>query len=123
MKSVKIQIQLLGLAISQFIVTPVQAQFVADGATNTLSNSTNTFTGDVTIGTNGSFTLLVLSDNALLTNSLNGIIGRNSTAKSDRQISVVGPERAGTRQQNNVVFTGKQAGEGAVVGNQPGPAV
>ncbi len=54
----------------------LRAQIVNDGATNTLSNVTNTITGDVTIGTNGSFTLLVLSDNALLTNSVNGIIGR-----------------------------------------------
>jgi T5SS/PEP-CTERM-associated repeat protein len=59
------------------------AQLVADGATNTLSNVTNNITGNVIVGTNGSFTLLVLSDNALVTNSLNGIIGRNSTAKSN----------------------------------------
>jgi hypothetical protein len=52
-------------------VLPLRAQVVADGATNTLSNVTNTFTGTVTVGTNGSFTLLILSDNALLTNSLN----------------------------------------------------
>ena len=51
------------------LVPPLRAQVVADGATNTLSNVTNSFTGDVTVGTNGSFTLLVLSDNALLTNS------------------------------------------------------
>jgi T5SS/PEP-CTERM-associated repeat protein len=60
-----------------------RAQLVADGATNTLSNVTNSITGDVTVGTNGSFTLLVLADNTLLTNSINGIIGRNSTAKSN----------------------------------------
>lgn len=65
------------------IALPVHAQLVADGATNTLSNVTNTATGDVTVGTNGSFTLLVLSDNTLLTNSVNGIIGRNATAKSN----------------------------------------
>jgi len=35
----------------------------------------------VSVGTNGSFTLLVLSDNALLTNSVNGLIGRNGHAK------------------------------------------
>src|SRR5689334_8622708 len=58
-----------------------RAQLVADGATNTLSNITNSFTGDVIVGTNGAFTLLVLSDNALLTNSANGSIGLNSTAK------------------------------------------
>src|SRR5882724_10003568 len=62
---------------------PLRAQIVADGATNTLSNVTNNFTRDVTVGTNGSFTLLVLSDNTLLTGSANVIIGRNTTAKSN----------------------------------------
>ena len=57
---------------------PVMAQVVNDGASLTLSNVTNSFPGDVTVGTNGSFTLLVLSDNALLTNSANGVIGRNA---------------------------------------------
>src|SRR5437016_4337819 len=59
------------------------AQIVADGATNTLSNVTSTITGNVIVGTNGSFTLLVLSDNALLTNSAEGTIGFNTTAKSN----------------------------------------
>src|SRR6185503_3441109 len=40
-------------------------------------------TGDVTVGTNLSLTLLVLSDNALLTNSVNGLIGLNANAKSN----------------------------------------
>src|SRR5580765_6676299 len=61
----------------------LRAQVVADSATNALSNVTNTFTGDVTVGTNGSFTLLVLSNNALLTNSGNATIGLNSAAKSN----------------------------------------
>lgn len=64
-------------------VSTLNAQLVADGATNTLSNVTNMITGDVTVGTNGSFTLLVLSDNALLTNSANGLISRNVTARSN----------------------------------------
>jgi hypothetical protein len=71
---------LLSLALT---VSPLRAQLVADGATATLSNVTNNISGDVTVGTNGSFTLLVLSDNALLTNSANGVIGRNATAKSN----------------------------------------
>src|SRR5438445_10028894 len=71
------------LAVTLFAAMSLRAQIVNDGATNTLSNVTNTFTGDVIVGTNGSFTLLVLSDNALLTNSVNGIIGRNTTAKSN----------------------------------------
>jgi hypothetical protein len=59
------------------------AQLVPDGASRTLINETNSFTADVTVGTNGSFTLLTISSNALLTNSANGIIGLNSTAKSN----------------------------------------
>lgn len=62
---------------------PLHAQVVADGATNTLSNATNGFAGNVFIGTNGSFTLLVLSNNSLLTNSAEGIIGFSTTAKSN----------------------------------------
>ena len=52
--------------INVAVVSELGAQLVNDGATNTLSNVTNTFIGDVTVGTNGSFTLLVLSNNALL---------------------------------------------------------
>ncbi len=63
--------------------TPLYAQIVNDGATNTLANVTNTITGTVTVGTNGSFTLLTLANNALLTNSANGVIGRSATAKSN----------------------------------------
>jgi len=71
------------MALIPVALVPAQAQLVADGATNTLSNITNTITGDLTVGTNGSFTLLVLSDNVVVTNSGNGIIGRNATAKSN----------------------------------------
>src|SRR5260221_14232629 len=72
------------LAAAMLLGAPaLRAQIVNDGASNTLSNVTNSFTGDVTVGTNGSFTLLVLGDNALLTNSVNGQIGLNATAKSN----------------------------------------
>src|SRR5207244_2144678 len=64
-------------------VPAARAQVVNDGETKTLANVTTNITGTVTVGTNGSFTLLVLSDNALLTNSANGVIGRNSNAKSN----------------------------------------
>jgi len=69
--------------LAVLIATVTSAQPVNDGAIKILNNVTNTITGDVTMGTNGAFTLLVLSDNALLTNSMNGIIGRNTTAKSN----------------------------------------
>ena len=79
----KPQILQLLLAALLLITQPLHAQVVADGATNTLSNITNTFTGDVTVGTNGPFTLLVLSNNTLLTNSAQGVIGRNVAARSN----------------------------------------
>jgi hypothetical protein len=53
-----------------FAAMPLRAQLVAEGATNMLS-------------TNGSFTLLVPSNNALVTNSANGVIGLNLTATSN----------------------------------------
>jgi len=59
----KTKIKLLLLATSLLIVSPLRAQVVTDGATNTLSNVTTNITGDVTVVTNGSFTLLVFSDN------------------------------------------------------------
>ena len=37
----------------------------------------------MTVGTNGSFTLLILSDNTLVTNSPDVVIGANATAKSN----------------------------------------
>ncbi len=67
-------------------VPPLYPQIVADGSTNILSNVTNNIIGDVTVGTNGSFTSLVLSNNVLLTNSLSGFIGRNTTARSNQVI-------------------------------------
>src|SRR5262249_42728136 len=78
------------LAVLAFAAPALRAQVVNDGATNTLSNVTNTFTGDVTVGTNTSFTLLILSNNSLLTNSANGVISRNATATSN-QVHLVSP--------------------------------
>src|SRR5690349_13409138 len=46
----------LFLVLMLLVAPSLRAQVVADGATNTLGNVTNTFTGDVTVGTNGSFT-------------------------------------------------------------------
>ncbi len=54
-------------------VTPLHAQIVNDGATRTLVNITNTFTRDVTVGTHGSFILLIQSDDALLTDCANDL--------------------------------------------------
>src|SRR5436190_12786252 len=58
-----IRFTLVVLGVTLLAVPTLHAQFVNDGATNTLSNITNLFTGDVTVGTNCAFTLLILSDN------------------------------------------------------------
>ena len=71
------------LVVTLIAVPTLRAQVVPDGASVTLANVTNSITGSVTVGTNGAFTLLTLSDNALLTNSAHGVIGRNATAKSN----------------------------------------
>jgi fibronectin-binding autotransporter adhesin len=81
MTQIRILILCAGLLVCAIL--PLRAQIVADGATNTLSNVTNTFPGTVIVGTNGSFTLLTIADNALLTNSANGVIGLNASAKSN----------------------------------------
>ncbi|HXU78041.1 MAG TPA: hypothetical protein VN794_15820, partial [Methylomirabilota bacterium] len=62
--------------MSAFAAT-AHAQVVADGGTTTLNNVTSNINGTVTVGTKGSFTLLILTNGALLTNSANGVIGRN----------------------------------------------
>src|SRR3954470_4436300 len=64
-------------------LSPIRAQLVNDGATNTLNHVTNTISGGVTVGTNGSFTLLILTNGTLLTNSGNGAIGLNAGADSN----------------------------------------
>ncbi len=78
------------LAATLVTAPTLRAQLVNDGASVTLANVATNITGTVTVGTNGPFTLLTLSDNALVTNSLNGVIGRNSTARSN-EVRLISP--------------------------------
>jgi T5SS/PEP-CTERM-associated repeat protein len=73
-----------------FSIPSLHAQLVNDGATRTLSNGMTTVFGSLTVGTNGSFTSLVLSDFALVTNTAHGVIGRNATARSN-EVQLLGP--------------------------------
>ncbi|MBI3882104.1 MAG: hypothetical protein HY301_18850 [Verrucomicrobia bacterium] len=59
------------------------AQLVPDGGTNTLDGVTNTVAGDLTVGTNGSNTGLVLTNGAVLTNTGAAYIGLNAGANSN----------------------------------------
>lgn len=90
--ALRIQFQLLLLAASLEAggAITLRAQVVNDGATRTLANFTTNIAGSVTVGTNGSFTALTLGDNALLTNSAHGFIGRNVTARSN-EVRLVSP--------------------------------
>ena len=60
-----------------------EAQLVADGATCVLDNVATNLTGRIIVGTNGSFTLLMLTNSAAVTNTGDTIIGSASTAKSN----------------------------------------
>ena len=63
-------IAIVSLLLSHlFCASPARAQIVNDGATVTLNHVTNTISGGITVGTNGPFTLLILTNGTLLTNS------------------------------------------------------
>jgi len=83
-------VQCLSTLFCVALLKSASAQLVADGATNSLSNVTNNGPTVVTIGTNGSFTLLVLSNNTLLQNSSYAVIGRNASAQSN-EVRLVSP--------------------------------
>src|SRR5262245_17714919 len=78
------------LVISRTIPFTLRAQLVADGATNTLANVTNSISGTLTVGTNGSLTFLVLSNNCLVTNGGVSTIGLNASANSN-EVRLVSP--------------------------------
>jgi T5SS/PEP-CTERM-associated repeat protein len=68
----------------------LEAQLVADGTTNILDGISTNIAGTISIGTNGSFTLLVLTNGATASISSTGSIGFNATARSNSLV-VVGP--------------------------------
>jgi T5SS/PEP-CTERM-associated repeat protein len=74
---------ILFLALAVLVPALARAQLVPDGATATLNNITTNVTRTVTIGTNGPFTQLILTNGAILTNSGHGVIGRNAGANSN----------------------------------------
>ena len=58
----RMQLLLVTAAMLVIAVLPLRAQLVADGATKTLNGGITNIVGDVVVGTNGSFTLLVLTN-------------------------------------------------------------
>jgi T5SS/PEP-CTERM-associated repeat protein len=71
---------------------PLRSQLVKDGATNTLNNTATNITGDLIVGTNGSFTLLVIQNSSVVSNTANGVIGLNASAKSN-ELQVINEAR------------------------------
>ncbi|MBI3880148.1 MAG: hypothetical protein HY301_08795 [Verrucomicrobia bacterium] len=59
------------------------AQPVQDGETNSINNAFVFYTNTVFVGSNGSFTLLILTNNATVTNVGNLVIGENTGANSN----------------------------------------
>ncbi len=74
------------LLLVLLVANTLRAQLVADGATRTISNVTNTFGVDLIVGTSGSFTRLILSSSALLTNNGYAYIGFNAGANSNAAV-------------------------------------
>ena len=65
---------------------PARGQLVADGATKTINGATTNLTGDLVVGTNGSFTSLIVTNAGVVTNTANGTIGLNVSAKTNQVI-------------------------------------
>lgn len=71
------------LASAQF---SLHAQLVADGASTAINGTKTNITGDLVVGTNGSFTTLIITNAGGVTNSGNGVIGQSFGANTNRVI-------------------------------------
>jgi T5SS/PEP-CTERM-associated repeat protein len=65
-----------------FLSPRAQAQLVSDGGTATINGTTNNLGGDLTVGTNGGNTTLILTNGAVV-NSGNALIGLNAGATNN----------------------------------------
>jgi T5SS/PEP-CTERM-associated repeat protein len=85
MTLLKLRLGIILFALS--LPTLIRAQLVADGQTNVLSGVVSNISQQVIVGTNGSFTLLVLTNGSSLSNTTGDVrIGLNSSAQSNRVI-------------------------------------
>jgi T5SS/PEP-CTERM-associated repeat protein len=82
----QIQLPLLSALILVVTVSSLRAQLVADGATAFINATSVNLAGDLTIGTNGSFTTLIITNSGAVTNTGGGAIGLNAAAKTNRVI-------------------------------------
>ncbi len=95
------------LSLLLLVPMTVRAQLVADGQTNVLDNVATNLTGGVIVGTNGTFTLLVITNGATVTNSSgNSVVGYNASAQSNRVVVAL----AGSVWNNNGNISVGQSG-------------
>src|SRR5882724_8652302 len=95
------------LLITLCLPTIVCAQFVADGQTAILDGVATNIADNVTIGTNGSSTLLVITNASIVTNSGMVAIGFNTAAANNRlAVSGAGSAWVNTGVSLNVGYSG-----------------
>jgi T5SS/PEP-CTERM-associated repeat protein len=112
MKLLKLRLGIILLSLS--LPTLIRAQLVADGQTNILDGVVSNIDQAITIGTNGSFTLLMLTNGSSLSNTTGGVtIGLNTSAQSNRLIisgsqwfSTIGVGKAGSGNELDIVDGG-----------------
>ncbi len=83
-----------------------RAQLVADGATAFINGTSTNLTGDLTVGTNGAFTTLVITNAGAVTNTGVGYIGYNFSAVSNRVIVTGANSTWGMGGNLNLGYTG-----------------
>jgi len=71
-------------AVCLQLAWPAAGQLVSDGQTRVINNATNTVNGNLTVGTNGSFTALILTNHGVVIQSGFASIGLNTSARSNR---------------------------------------
>jgi hypothetical protein len=69
-----------------FNVPALRAQLVADGHTAVRNGVKTNIVGNLIIGTNGPFTLLVLTNGAVVTNTATVMISANPSARNNRVV-------------------------------------
>ncbi|HVV01235.1 MAG TPA: GH25 family lysozyme [Verrucomicrobiae bacterium] len=77
---------LISCALLSILTSPALAQLVSDGGSASVSGTTAAISGNLTVGTNGSFTTLTILNGGDVTNTGAGVIGQNSLANNNQVI-------------------------------------
>lgn len=80
------KILLVAFLFTLALAPAARAQLVADGTTAAINATSTNTTGNLVVGTNGSFTTLIITNAGTVTNTGIGVIGQNSSARTNRVI-------------------------------------